>query len=421
MQQKKTFVGFGFGAIQAGLFLHEAQQSGEFSRLVVAYRRADVIEAIRENKGYFKVNIAHDDYVEVSTVYPVEIEDVNEVHDRQRIVEAIAEASEIATALGSTNDYVSDDSTTNAGSIHKLLAEGLRLKLEHSGVDAVVYTAENDMKAAEILQEKVLSCLPEKHHSQLLERVQFLNTVIGKMCGTVTDCETIIEKDLETLTPEMPKAFLVESFNTILVSKIHLDGFQRGIRSFEEKDDLLPFEEAKLYGHNAVHGLAAYLASMLQLSYLRELQQHPVMMDYLYTAAFEEAGAALIAKHQGKDTLFTQEGFRAYMHRLITRMMNPYLNDTVERIGRDVPRKLGWDDRLIGTIRLARQHGIKAERLAVGVAAALVSIDEVQNYRSYLKELWQRDVGEVDVILDLIGDSFSTLEQLNLEALGNNN
>jgi len=33
---KRTFVGFGFGPIQAGLFLYEAFLSGAFRRLVVA-------------------------------------------------------------------------------------------------------------------------------------------------------------------------------------------------------------------------------------------------------------------------------------------------------------------------------------------------------------------------------------------------
>ena len=33
---KKSFVGFGFGAIQAGLFLYEAHASGQFDRFVVA-------------------------------------------------------------------------------------------------------------------------------------------------------------------------------------------------------------------------------------------------------------------------------------------------------------------------------------------------------------------------------------------------
>ena len=37
-QPGRTFVGFGFGAIQAGLFLYEAQQSGAFTRLVARLR-----------------------------------------------------------------------------------------------------------------------------------------------------------------------------------------------------------------------------------------------------------------------------------------------------------------------------------------------------------------------------------------------
>jgi len=49
---------------------------------------------------------------------------------------------------------------------------------------------------------------------------------------------------------------LVEAFNRILISKTSFGdtlatrGFHRGIEVFEEKPDLLPFEEAKLYGHN---------------------------------------------------------------------------------------------------------------------------------------------------------------------------
>ena len=52
-------------------------------------------------------------------------------------------------------------------------------------------------------------------------------------------------------------------------------------------------------------------------------------------------------------------------------MTNPYLLDTVERVGRDPARKLGWHDRLVGTMRLALDHGIEPRRYAFGAAAAL--------------------------------------------------
>ena len=46
----RTYVGFGFGAIQAGLFLYEAFGSGAFSRLVVAEVVPEVVAAVRREE-----------------------------------------------------------------------------------------------------------------------------------------------------------------------------------------------------------------------------------------------------------------------------------------------------------------------------------------------------------------------------------
>ena len=47
----RTFVGFGFGAIQAGLFCYEAFRSGGFARLVVGEVATDVVDALRRDAG----------------------------------------------------------------------------------------------------------------------------------------------------------------------------------------------------------------------------------------------------------------------------------------------------------------------------------------------------------------------------------
>jgi len=47
----RTFVGFGFGPIQAGLFCLEAQQSGAFDRLVVAEVAPALVAALRRAGG----------------------------------------------------------------------------------------------------------------------------------------------------------------------------------------------------------------------------------------------------------------------------------------------------------------------------------------------------------------------------------
>jgi mannitol-1-phosphate 5-dehydrogenase len=392
-----TFVGFGFGAIQAGLFLHEAGRSGAFGRLVVADVLPEVVAAVRRSGGRFTVNIAHADRVEQAEVGPVEIFDLNAPDDRRQIIEALASADEIATAVPGVGFYVSD----RPSSLHRVLAEGLRQKAARGGPRAVVYAAENHNHAAEILEESVLTTLAPGETPSVRSQVRFLNTVIGKMSGVVTDPREISARQLRPVTPGGDRAFLVEAFNRILISRVRFDAgppgaaFERGLAVFEEKDDLLPFEEAKLYGHNATHALAAYVGAMLGLRLVADLVEAPGAMSFLRAAFIEESGAALIRKYRGADPLFTPEGFALYAEDLLTRMTNPWLGDSLERVGRHPERKLGWQDRLIGTIRLALSRNVAPPRYACGAAAALAALcpaalDDPTRARALLTGLWDQ-------------------------------
>jgi mannitol-1-phosphate 5-dehydrogenase len=212
-------------------------------------------------------------------------------------------------------------------------------------------------------------------------RVCFLNTVIGKMSGVVSEAGEIQARQLASVTPDASRAFLVEAFNRILISQVCFPKmvgeprFQRGITVFVEREDLLPFEEAKLYGHNATHALAAYLGSLRGLELIADLRQTPDLLGFIRAAFLEESGEALIRKHAGKDRLFTPQGYREYADDLLARMTNPHLQDSVERVGRDPRRKLGWDDRLVGTLRVALQQNVVPRRYALGTAAALATLD----------------------------------------------
>jgi mannitol-1-phosphate 5-dehydrogenase len=373
----RTYVGFGFGAIQAGLFLYEAFGSGAFGRLVVAEVLPEVVSAVRGAGGHFCVNIAHSDRVEHAMVGPVAIEDPASTSDRERLVDAIVEAEEIGTAIPSVAYYVSEGS----GSLHRILAEGLRKKAASNGPRAVVYTAENHNHAAQMLESSVMAEIPEDEREGIHARVRFLNTVIGKMSGVISEPEEIQSQELTTITPGDRRAFLVEAFNRILISKIRFGEtqgeplFRRGIQVFEEKENLLPFEEAKLYGHNATHALAAYTGAVRGVQRIAELRAIPGILPFLRAAFIEESGEALVRRHAGVDTLFTREGYRHYAHDLLARMTNPYLRDSVERVGRDPGRKLGWDDRLVGTMRVALGQRVEPRRFAFGAAAALATMD----------------------------------------------
>ncbi|MBL8154492.1 MAG: hypothetical protein JNM70_09925 [Anaerolineae bacterium] len=374
---QRTYVGFGFGAIQTGLFLYEAYQSGHFGRLVVAEVVPEVVAAVRAAGGQFSVNIAHLDRIESVTIGPIQIENPREVADRGRLIEAIAAAEEIGTAVPSVNYY----NTPGEGSLHRVLADGLRLKARTHGPRAVIYAAENHHRAAESLREQVESAIPDSERAAVNDRVRYLNTVIPKMSGLTEGASGGDESALLPVTAESSRAFLVEAFNKILISRVDFSGasdpspFSRGIEVFQEKADLLPFEMAKLFGHNGTHALAAYLGRLGGAQYIAELQEHGDILPVMRAGLISEAGTALIRRYAGVDDLFTPDGFRAMADDLLERMLNPYLRDTVERVGRDPIRKLGWNDRLIGAMRLMIEQGIAPVRYGVGAAAALAALE----------------------------------------------
>jgi mannitol-1-phosphate 5-dehydrogenase len=411
----RTFVGFGFGAIQAGLFLYEAFRSGGFSRLVVGEVAEDAVDALRRHAGCYAVNVAHADRVEAARVGPVQIENPAAPPDITRLVDAVAEAEEISTAVPSVQFYMGP----GPGSIHRILARGLLKKAALGGPRSVVYAAENHNHAAEILEAAVFDEIPPAQRAPVRARVCFLNTVIGKMSGVISGAAEIQARQLATVTPANSRAFLVEAFNRILISQVCFPKmlgeprFQRGITAFVEKEDLLPFEEAKLYGHNATHALAAYLGSLRGLDRIADLRQTPELLEFIRAAFLEESGVALIRKHAGKDRLFTPAGYREYADDLLARMTNPHLQDSVERVGRDPQRKLGWDDRLVGTLRLALQQNVVPRRYAMGTAAALATLDPAflktdTPARDLLAPIWGN--GEVETkdaqeVLRLIDDA----------------
>ena len=421
----RAFVGFGFGPIQAGLFLHEAFRSGAFGRLVVAEVDPELVAAVRAAGGRCSVNVAHRERVERAVVEAVEIVDPAAPADRRVLVEAIAAADEIATAVPSVDRYVS----STAGSVHRLLAAGLRRKAAQGGPRAIVYAAENHNHAAEILEEAVLSAVPEGERAAVSEHVRFLNTVIGKMSRVVSDPDEVRAHELVPLAPALPRAFLVEAFNRILISRIQYDGgFERGIAAFEEKDDLLPFEEAKLYGHNATHALGGYLGALAGVRLFADLDRVPGLVPFLRAAFVEESGETLIRRHRGVDALFTVQGYGAYADDLLGRMANPLLLDTIERVTRDPDRKLGWNDRLIGTIRLALAAGVEPERFAFGAAAGAASLrrpsplESAESGAHVLARLWgeaQPVRGEQAAVLQAVDVAQPRLEAWTASGFAN--
>jgi mannitol-1-phosphate 5-dehydrogenase len=356
-----TFVGFGFGPIQAGLFAKEAFQSGNFRRIVVAEIDPRLVDAVRSNQGTYYVNVARSDRIETVRIDGVELLNPANPEEATSLRTALSEATEVTTCLPSVNFYDSASDT----SVAALMAEGW----QHRKAEAtIVYAAENHNHAAGILEQAVVRRLK----GPLPPRLQCLNAVIGKMSQVVTDPREMTERSLTPIAPEIGRAFLVEEFNHILVSKATIPGFVPGIRVFIEKDDLLPFEEAKLYGHNAIHALLGFIGMLRGYTKMTDLKGDAPLMNVAREAFVRESGAALVRKYATLgDELFTKAGYCLYADDLLDRMTNPYLADTVARAGRDIVRKLGVSDRIFGTMTLALEHGIEPTNMAMGAMAGV--------------------------------------------------
>ena len=414
----KTLVGFGFGPIQSALFLYEAFRSGNFSRYVIAEVDPGFVQAVRSAGGRYTINIALPDRVDQATISGVELYNPAIPADRQQILRAIAESDELATSLPSVSFFDTGGDT----SVARMLAEGFSLRTARR--PTIIYTAENNNHAAELLREAVAKHGPPT----ALDGIQFLNTVIGKMSGVISDAATHAKLRLATLTPGVPKAVLVEEFNRILISRITLPGFKRGINVFIEKPDLLPFEEAKLYGHNAIHALIGFLGARRGLTNMSDAAAHPDLMATARAAFLEESGAALTRKYASLgDPLFTPSGYAAYADDLLERMVRPTLNDLIARVTRDQVRKLGYDDRFYGTMRLALKCGIRPTHLAKGAAAAVLSsLDQWDSLGQAVAQLprpasplTQESVGELlrAIWSTKSGAEVETLVDLTWEAL----
>jgi mannitol-1-phosphate 5-dehydrogenase len=354
-----VFVGFGFGPIQSGLFAAEAFKSGNFKRIVIAEIDQSLVDAVGNNNGTYYINVATNDGIVAEEIEGIEIFNPTMEDDKKELIKALREATEIATSLPSVDFYDTGDS-----SVAKLIAFGLS---DSTAPATIIYAAENNNLAAEILEQDVSKYLDIK-----TKKVQFLNTVIGKMSQITTDEAMINNKSLKTIAPGSMKAFLVEAFNCILVTRTEVEGFTPGIEVFVEKSDLLPFEEAKLFGHNAIHALLAYMGLEKGYETMDQIAGDTELMQIASDAFVRESGGAMIGKYASlDDEMFTKAGYTAYAEDLLVRMTNHFLADSIARAGRDPRRKLSSRDRIFGTVKLAFEYGVAPVNMARGAKAGL--------------------------------------------------
>ncbi len=198
------------------------------------------------------------------------------------------------------------------------------------------------------------------------ERVGLVETSIGKMVPIMR------AEDLR----EDPLQVIAEPYNTLIVDA---HGFRNPIPHVPglwPVDTIRAYVDRKLFIHNLGHASAAYLgyAKHPEITFIWEAIDDPEVLQDVRTA-MEQAAAALHAKYP-RD--LSRRGLREHVDDLLDRFGNRALGDTLYRVGRDLHRKLGPEDRFIGAMRLAEKQGYPFEAIAKAFRAAQLfhAVDE---------------------------------------------
>jgi len=162
-------------------------------------------------------------------------------------------------------------------------------------------------------------------------------------------------------------------------------------------DDLESMYKRKLFTNNAGHALLAYLGAQAGCRYIHEALEVPSIREHL-RELLNVAGEALVRQYR-MDATEMGDHLDALIH---ARFANRELADTVKRVARDPLRKLAPDERLVGLLRLLREHGLPTISVSRAIAAALRYVDPDDAESSRLQELVSRH-GPEHVLLHVCG------------------
>ncbi len=264
--------------------------------------------------------------------------------ESEEITAEIAEADAIFTAVGGKNLGAITDILKNG--IERRAAEGKRLN---------IITCENWKKPADIIRENLTAAVCKEAQAYLAEKVGITEAVIMR---------SAIEPEAEAVAKD-PVCVNVQDFWDLPVDKSRIVGDMPPIQGLRLMDEFSGFLERKFYTYNAANGTVSFLGGLLGYKHLADAA-HDERILAILEGVYSETAQALSRKHK-----FPLEEQMAFTRSSKKKLQDRAIVDYIERNARDPMRKLGPDDRLIGSARLVLEQSFIPENLAVAAAAAI--------------------------------------------------
>lgn len=280
--------------------------------------------------------------------------------DIEHIAGEVAEADCLGTAVGK-----------NAlGSIVPALAFGLEKRFQRYGAKPVdLIICENILAGAAFLRAELERALPPDFPLDAM--LGLVETSIGKMVPIMSAQDR--EKD--------PLLVYAEAYNTLILDKKGFKAPIPDVPGLDPKENMKAYVERKSFIHNLGHAALAYLEGIWDrgYTYTWEAVRDPELRKTAKSAMWE-SGRALIRAYPEEFNELNQEG---HIENLLRRFGNVHLGDTIFRVGRDVQRKLAYDDRLVGAMLFDLRHGIEPVVTAEAAAAACFFRKTDENGKMY--------------------------------------
>lgn len=332
----------------------------------------EIVRALNERRCY-RIEIVGDNPEAVL------VENVRAVHgsDKEAVANEILDASIVCTAVG-----------VNAlKHVAPAIALGIKLRADSGVIEPLnIVICENLLHASDVLRGYILSDLSAHYAGYVYQYVGFVESVVSRMVPVMS----------EEQRRQDPLLVIVEEYKCLPVDRRGFVGSIPKIVGFEPYDNFEAYVERKLYTHNLGHAAAAYLGYRRGHEFIYQAMGD-VSVRAVVESALRETGRALIRRHG-----FTPEEHQAYIDDLLRRFSNVALGDQVARVARDPIRKLGREDRLIGSARLAFRYGITPKMVCLAAAAAL-TYDHPDDEEALRLQGLIRDRGLSHVFLTVCG------------------
>ncbi len=284
--------------------------------------------------------------------YRVLIKGDQESEIRVPNVEAISglDAGKVAEAVASSGILAVSVGKNALAKVAPILAAGLQTRYRHqpeSPLDIIL--AENMLNASGFLREKLSENLPTNYPIDRL--VGLVETSIGKMVPIMPLTE--LEKD--------PLVVFAESYNTLIIDRKGFKAPIPEVNGLAPKANIKAWVNRKAFIHNLGHATAAYYGSYRhpRATYMHEVLDDQEVFGFTRQTMMQSADVL----QQAYPDDFTAGDLTDHINDLLCRFRNHALQDTIFRVGHDLHRKLGPDDRFMGAIHLAKETGMAHDRI----------------------------------------------------------